>query len=406
MRFAAHYHGPLFHALMCDPPYHLTSITQRFGKPNSAPARGDVYARAARGFMGQRWDGGDIAFRAETWAAFSELLYAGAFVMAFASARGWHRQAVAMEDAGLIIHPMMAWVFGSGFPKATQVKDARFDGHRYGLQALKPAMEPIIIAQKPYAGKPRESITETGAGALWIDGARIGSEAIPSNQWMDNAHPFGGGAGNDYQTVVHQGRWPANFVLQHSPECQVPVTCVPECAVRRMGEQSGERGGAGRASGPTVRKMGTRGIFNAAKGDGKESPYYGDEGTAARFFYNADWVAEKIELADPFLYAAKAGRKERDEGLVEGRNPHPTVKPISLTHHLGTLLLPPAEYAPRRLLVPFLGSGSEMIGGLLAGWDEIVGVEGEAEYVEIANRRLAFWESKKQAQMSLLASVL
>ena len=59
-------------AVVCDPPYHLTSIVERFGKENSAPVivpegGSGVYARSTRGFMGQQWDGGDVAFRPETW---------------------------------------------------------------------------------------------------------------------------------------------------------------------------------------------------------------------------------------------------------------------------------------------------------------------------------------------------
>ena len=50
---------------------------------------------------------------------------------------------------------------------------------------------------------------------------------------------------------------------------------------------------------------------------------------------------------------------------------------------------------PRRLLVPFSGSGSEMIGALLAGWDEVVGIERETEYCEIAEARLRFWEQQR-----------
>lgn len=74
------------------------------------------------------------------------------------------------------------------------------------------------------------------------------------------------------------------------------------------------------------------------------------------------------------------------------RNPHPTVKPIALCLWLARLLSPPPEYAPRRLLVPFAGSGSEICAALLSGgFEEIVGIEMEAEYVEIAEARLRFW---------------
>ena len=58
---------------------------------------------------------------------------------------------------------------------------------------------------------------------------------------------------------------------------------------------------------------------------------------------------------------------------------------------LATLLLPPVEYAPRRILVPFCGVASEIIGCAFAGWDEIVGVEMEKEYVKIGNKRIKYW---------------
>lgn len=155
--WARDYTGPKFHALLCDPPYEL-------------------------GFMGKAWDKSGVPFRADTWAALAAHLHPGAFLMAFASSRGWHRQAVAMEDAGLVIHPtLFGWAFGSGFPKATRVADApAFNGHRYGLQALKPALEPVIVAQVPYQGRPVDCITRTGAGALWVDGGRIGTDVVVS----------------------------------------------------------------------------------------------------------------------------------------------------------------------------------------------------------------------------------
>jgi site-specific DNA-methyltransferase (adenine-specific) len=93
---------------------------------------------------------------------------------------------------------------------------------------------------------------------------------------------------------------------------------------------------------------------------------YDDEGGASRFFY-----------------VAKANRKER------AGNDHPTVKPLRLCEYLARLILPAERTTPRRLIVPFSGSGSEMLGGLAAGWDHVTGIEWESKYVEIARRRLA-----------------
>jgi len=67
-------------------------------------------------------------------------------------------------------------------------------------------------------------------------------------------------------------------------------------------------------------------------------------------------------------------------------NFHSTVKPIALMQYLARLIMPPS---PGAILVPFSGSGSEMIGALAAGWPAVLGIERESEYVEIARRRLA-----------------
>jgi DNA modification methylase len=60
--------------------------------------------------------------------------------------------------------------------------------------------------------------------------------------------------------------------------------------------------------------------------------------------------------------------------------------------------LPPPEYQPR-ILIPFAGSGSEMIGALLAGWYEIVGIEMEQEYCEIAEARLKWWAENNNIKL-------
>ena len=75
----------------------------------------------------------------------------------------------------------------------------------------------------------------------------------------------------------------------------------------------------------------------------------------------------------------------------KSRNTHPTLKPIALTRWLATLILPPPLDEPRRILIPFAGVGSEMIGAMQAGWDEIVGVELHRKYTAIAKARLDYY---------------
>jgi len=337
-----------------------------------------------------------------------------------------------------------------------------WEGHRYGLQALKPALELVCVAQVPYEGKPVDSITGTGAGAQNIDAARVGI-ADGHGGGAKATSGFAAGYEHDGFVASSQGRWPPNFALVHNADCVrvgarkvknkggVPhphsrkncestftsldytstehhfapdgtetvaaYDCAESCPVAEMGRQSGERQ-AGYRHNPSTNLTTWFGSTDGSHIEGERG--YQDTGTAARFFPNVDYVMERIEW--PFRYQAKAARKERDAGLdgvplkdgeecygdglgngpdrIPRRNRHPTVKPIALCRWLATLLLPPPEYAPRRILVPFAGSGSEMIGALLAGWDEVIGVEMMGEYVDIAKARLAYWE--KQAQQGRL----
>lgn len=111
-------------SVVCDPPYHLTSIVKRFGAENAAPAKvgkTGAFARASRGFMGKVWDGGDIAFRPETWALVLRVLKPGGHLVAFSGTRTYHRMACAIEDAGFEIRDMLSWMYGSGFPKSHNV---------------------------------------------------------------------------------------------------------------------------------------------------------------------------------------------------------------------------------------------------------------------------------------------
>ena len=178
-----------------DPPYHLTSIVNRFGADNAAACKvgkTGAYARASAGFMGKKWDGGDIAFRVETWREVFRVLKPGAHLVAFSGTRTYHRMACAIEDAGFEIRDQIQWLYGSGFPKSHDVSKGidraagadrdpdNYSGPNglnsvYGTNmgggvtlergspataaaaaawegwgtALKPASEPIVLARKP-----------------------------------------------------------------------------------------------------------------------------------------------------------------------------------------------------------------------------------------------------------------
>lgn len=319
VEWIANHEQEKFHALICDPPYFLDTIKQRFGNmsddskgvvANRIKDRSDALARLASGFLGQDWDT-DIAMHPETWQAFMSILHPGAICMAFSHSRLYHRMASAIEAAGYIIYPMIAWINGQGFPHPTK---SNRDGYYYNRNVLKGAIEPICVFQMPYEGTLKENIEVTGAGAWWIDGARISGEPYPINI-LEEWSGFGEKVRPKYeQTINTDGRWPANVIIE----------------------------------------------------DGFDLPF------------------------DEFFYQAKPSRKEKDAGLNK-KNSHPTIKPIDLIRYLATTILPPEEFKPRRLFVPFAGTGSEMIGAHLAGWDDVVGVELEKETVDIAISRINHW---------------
>jgi len=156
-------------SIVTDPPYHLQSIVDRFGKEGSAPAQegtDGAFARASKGFMGKEWDGGDIAFRKETWELAYQLLKPGGHLLAFSASRNYHRMAVAIEDAGFEIRDQLMWLYGSGFPKSHNLGDG------WGT-ALKPAHEPIVMARKFIEGTNKNNREKYGTGGINIDDCRI-----------------------------------------------------------------------------------------------------------------------------------------------------------------------------------------------------------------------------------------
>lgn len=333
---------PRYHAVIGDTPYFLGSIAKRFGKPDSAPAKfgtDGAFKRASNGFMGQQWDSFDDVYHYQSWVTewgklLLDFVHPGAVAAFFGGTRTYHRVAAGLEDAGWDIADCVMWCYGSGMPKAHESAEGYHT-------ALKPAYEPIVIARAPRGKHTYASLLETfGSGSLSTDDTRA------------------------------SGRFPANFILSHSVNCN--GNCAPDCPVRMLDEMSGESksGALGFTDEHPIHKH----VYNANKPPKKRSEVaYNDSGGASRFFYSA-----------------KVKNFERTAGLA-APCPHPTMKPIQLIEWLARLLLPPPTVDCRRLLVPFAGSASEMIAAHLAGWEHIDGVEMTADYIPIAQSRLDWW---------------
>ncbi len=323
----------MVNAIVSDPPYHLTSGNAVYdlrltGAGNPRIRR----STKGGGFMGQRWDGGDIAFRPDTWRACFGVLKPGGYLLAFGGTRTHHRIWCAIEDAGFVIQDTIMWLYGQGFPK--------------GHTQLKPAFEPICVAYKP--GGKRE---------LQVDQCRVGSgKRVPGSLSTTPNNVYGAGLGSYRQNGTegghnpNVGRWPANVCHDGSDEVMAAFAAFGEksSSARRAGEYQ-PLGMYANAIGP--RPTGMKRTMPALSGD---------TGSAARFFYCA-----KASKAD------RAGSK------------HPTVKPVALMRWLVRLVTSPGGI----VLDPFAGSGTTGAAALAEGRRAIL-IEREAEYISDIKRRL------------------
>jgi DNA modification methylase len=426
-------------SIVTDPPYHLTSITKRFGKKGSAPAQygtDGAFARASKGFMGKEWDGGDIAFRTDVWKECYRVLKPGGHLLSFGGSRTYHRMAVAIEDAGFEVRDQIMWVYGSGFPKSHNIGKAIdkiqgneskikgfvprypegtrgekstgdsswFGGNGFEEQpgmkpvfeinnewegwgsSLKPAHEPICMARKPLSEKSiAENVLKWGTGGINIDDCRIGfSENDDPRigkgyEWESKAEPFGEANSTQIKEGWNsEGRFPANIMFD-------------EEAGKILDEQSGISKSTG-----SVRKKDTETDpsnmdFKHKEGE-NSNPYAGQEGGASRFFYCPK--VSKKERDMNMTGEEKPTRKWRDDKGMKltgsgnprnemGKNTHPTVKPIKLMEYLITLVTPKGGV----VLEPFMGSGSTGIAAKNLGMS-FIGIEREEEYFEIAKQRI------------------
>jgi len=318
-------------------------------------------------FMGKKWDY-DVPSVA-IWEQCLRVLKPGGHLLAFAGTRTQHRMACRIEDAGFEIRDMIAWVYGSGFPKSLDVSKAidkaagaerevvgsrkligtaRIKGQAaFGATAgradeayaeayeindtlqitapatpeaqqwsgwgtaLKPALEPITMARKPFSSTVAANVMQYGTGAINVDGCRVGTETIVTAEKKKGSSftSVGNSAGfNGCDASQHIGRWPANIIHDGSNEAALSLK------------------------------------------------------SGARFFYTA-----------------KAGKVDR-----ESENNHPTVKPTMLMAYLCRLITQPGG----TILDPFMGSGSTGKAATINGF-RFIGIERDPEYHKIAHARIS-----------------
>jgi hypothetical protein len=404
------------HALFSDLPYHLRSMFLRFGKVGAKPPKiqdDGSFARAAAGFMGKQWDT-DFAYKIATWKLFQKNLHPGAFCVTYSHARQFDLLLHAQRQAGMIVNPaffvngtfyelpnVSAWTYASGKPTGTKVSTflegstGKWAGYQYG-SPIKPAWEPICWTQAPYPAnrKVYEVIDETGAGALNIEGGK----AFKNNN-----------------------KFPDTYLPVHHPLCRYR-------GIAKVKNKSGSVEEDPNAQGHVNTYEGETGTSGYEQPEYIDVPQYdchpdcqcrGWPPERLAYFFQGDWNFEAIErilAMNPVFYHGKVTKKERNAFLehlpdlvrqranpggyaatdpkwmdVITKNNHPTLKPIKLNYYLASLILPPVEYAPRILIIPCSGVGSEIIGAALAGWDIIIAIEIGRDYHDLSRHRVAGW---------------
>jgi site-specific DNA-methyltransferase (adenine-specific) len=370
----------------------------------------------------------------------------GGHALVWAIPRTSHWTGTAWEDAGWQPRDKIYHVFGSGFPKSLDVSKAidkaagaerekvpvgdpvkrmipgadqdktgswiKDNGREYqpGIEipateaakqwegwgtALKPAAEEWWLFRKPPIGTIAANVLEHGTGGLNIGACRVGTEGATKRSHQE---PYGEGGRGDqggsqnWRTGhkiedINTGRWPANFIHDNSEEVLALFPDSDGSGSARTLNRGQRDDGWGMADEPgLLRDAGT--------------------GSAARFFYCAKASRDDRDEGCGALDERRCGSMQatQDGSMLTGsgnerttqrRNTHSTVKPTDLMRYLCRLITPPNGI----VLDPFTGSGSTGKAAMAEGF-RFIGIEREAEYIEIARARISA-EAQKPRQLSL-----
>ncbi len=476
-------------AVVTDPPYGMGKEPD-IAEVMRQWLAGESYEQTGGGFMGKEWD--SFVPNPVYWKECFRVLKPGGYLLAFASTRTSDLMSVSIRFAGFLIRNQIAWLYSSGFPKNHDIgksldrlagaerevvgyklhardgnvshqqwaKKTKSSGDRYcsgqkqtlgvGMEtvpatpeakkydgygtALKPAHEPIIMAMKPTEGSFARNVLKWNTGGINVGGCRV-----MTNDNLNGGAYFGERKANVYGNFEQEklrgkfehpkGRWPANVVFSHHPECRlvgvrkvrnasgsvsgqevsesqmwgtssprIPFKshgdsdgnetienwdCHPDCPVRELGEQSGVLK-TGDILPHHISRESENTCMSGKNYERTNVCHLGDTGTAARYF----------KQFPPFRYCAKASPAERNEGIE--KNTHVSVKPVKLMRYLVKLVAPPGGGI---ILDPFMGSGTTGV-ACVAEESDFIGIEQDPEYFEIAKKRIER-EQSKHRQTSL-----
>ena len=331
-------------------------------------------------FMNKKWDY-DVP-SVSIWKEVLRILKPGGHMIAFSSTRTYHRMACNIENAGFEIRDQISWLYSQGIPHGSNIAKSiakidpelseRWEGwHTY----LKPSVEPIVLAIKPYEDTIAQNVMKYGVGGLNIDenripvdldidDARLGGQGTWSTEGM--AKNVYGNYGNKVSGSIRSissplGRFPANVIHDNSEEVNKIFDSFGEKSSGVPGKRRKEH---------FSNSMGKLGILD------RDEVGYADKGSVARFFQSCEFNEEEKRI----FYCPKVSPKER------GKSTHPTLKPLSLMKYLTKLITPKNGI----ILDPFAGTGTTGLAAIQGGFSSIL-IEKEEEYYKECINKLALW---------------
>lgn len=301
-------------------------------------------------------------------------------------------------------------------PKTDLAK--KYEGYKYSISPLKQTVETIMVFQKPYkrGSCMRDTIAyengdETCACFAWnIDGGRVPMSESDKDMLdaKSSKNPTNNYNGKDHQKYVD---FALNIATAPNEQGRYPSqTFCDSGTAERLDEQSGISKGS---DAPRTRTK-TSDSFGMPNDN---TPEYSDTGGCSKILHKCDYENGEMDL---YVYVPKVSKSERSAGCEElddkhfqmrpfaeegsdmsvmknrmnsksGKNNHPTLKPISLSYRILTLFKTPN---PQKIVYPFAGVQSEVIGGYKAGFTDYSGCELNAEYIDIGNARFEHWKDK------------
>ena len=343
------------------------------------------------GFMGKSWDDSGIANNPQLWNEVLRVLKPGGHLLSFSHSRTYHRQAVAVEDAGFEIRDQIMWIYGSGFPKSHDV-GKNIEKIKVGGKAN---LTQVGTKKGLVATNHNDKAKTTNPSGFSYRTNQKGYSEVATDRTQVNGEIPVYEITNDYKgwgTALKPAHEP--IVMARKPFKGTVAKNVLEWGTGGINIDESRIGNETRTAvlvhSDDVKDDTTLfGLHPTIQHERVET-------TQGRFPANIIFDEEAGKILDAqsnqtsrFFYCPKASKKDRNDG-VEG-NIHPTVKPTDLMAYLVRMVTPKGG----TVLDPFMGSGSTGKASVREGFN-FVGIEREDEYMEIAKTRIEHEQSKNK----------